>query len=386
MKRLIHIFSCHSVLIACLISLGIGITTANASPVTNGWSLEDGTWYYYSSGQRTTGWLNLNNTWYYLTQEGKMVTGWLNDNGTWYYLSESGAMQTGWISYKDNWYYLSSSGAMQTGWVYDNGLWYYMAGNGDMITGWFNDNGTWYYLTDSGAMLTGWLSYKDDWYYLSPSGAMDVEWGYISGKWYFFSPSGAMLTGWQQANQKWYYFYDSGEMAYNTTIDGYVLEISGAWTPSGERTETVAIWVNKQMNCVTIYADNSAIKSMVCSTGPVTPIGTYSIGQKYRWHALIHNSYGQYCSRIVGQILFHSVPYNSTNIYDLQGAEYNKLGTSASAGCIRLSVEDAKWIYDNCPSGTTVTIYNSDNAGALGKPSSITIPDGQTWDPTDPEL
>lgn len=359
-------FSWHCLAAACLICLGIHISGAYAAPTSSGWSFEDGVWYYYSSGHRTTGWLQLNDTWYYLSESGAMLTGWVYDN--------------------DNWYYLSESGAMLTGWVYDNGLWYYMSPSGAMITGWFCDNGTWYYLSESGAMITGWLQYKNDWYYLSPSGAMNVEWGYISGKWYFFSESGAMLTGWQQTNHKWYYFYQSGEMAYNTTIDGYVLELSGAWNPSGERTETVSIWVNKQMNCVTIYADNSAIKSMVCSTGSFTPTGTYSIGQKYRWHALIHNSYGQYCSRVVGKILFHSVPYYSENIYDLQTAEYNKLGTSASAGCIRLSVEDAKWIYDNCPSGTTVTIYNSDNAGELGKPSAITIPEEQTWDPTDPEV
>ena len=33
------------------------------------------------------------------------------------------------------------------------------------------------------------------------------------------------------------------------------------------------------------------------------------------------------------------------------------LGQKASHGCIRLRVEDAKWIYQNCESGTVVVIY-----------------------------
>ncbi|HAH78565.1 MAG TPA: L,D-transpeptidase, partial [Ruminococcaceae bacterium] len=34
----------------------------------------------------------------------------------------------------------------------------------------------------------------------------------------------------------------------------------------------------------------------------------------------------------------------------------DKLGEPASHGCIRLPVEDAKWIYDNIPEGTKVVI------------------------------
>ena len=37
------------------------------------------------------------------------------------------------------------------------------------------------------------------------------------------------------------------------------------------------------------------------------------------------------------------------------GSESN-LGRKASHGCIRLKIDDAKWIYDNCPYGTTVVI------------------------------
>lgn len=97
-------------------------------------------------------------------------------------------------------------------------------------------------------------------------------------------------------------------------------------------------------------------------------------------------SYGQYCTRIVGGVLFHSVAgYNMTS-YNLKASDYNKLGSPASHGCVRLCVRDAKWIYDNCSSGTMVTIYDSSDPGPLGKPATIKIPASQNWDPTDPNL
>ena len=37
--------------------------------------------------------------------------------------------------------------------------------------------------------------------------------------------------------------------------------------------------------------------------------------------------------------------------------QFNKLGQTASHGCIRLSVGDAKWIYDNCALGTKAVSY-----------------------------
>ena len=68
-------------------------------------------------------------------------------------------------------------------------------------------------------------------------------------------------------------------------------------------------------------------KAMLCSTGDSTPTtGTYNIDYKYQWLGLVNNVYGQYCTRIFGNILFHSVPYleygdNAT----LEYWEYDKL-------------------------------------------------------------
>ena len=127
---------------------------------------------------------------------------------------------------------------------------------------------------------------------------------------------------------------------------------------------------------------------MVCSCGTYTPkSGTYKTTNKYVWRPLINNVYGHYATRIVKKILFHSVPYTSSSNDALEYWEYDKLGQTASEGCVRLTVRDAKWIYNNCPSGTMVEFYSSSNPGPLGKPSAQKISSNtecRNWDPTDP--
>lgn len=149
------------------------------------------------------------------------------------------------------------------------------------------------------------------------------------------------------------------------------------------------IKVNKKMNTVTIYKKDAKgkytipVKAMICSTGKDTPIGTFRTKAKYRWKWLLHDVYGQYSTRITGSILFHSVYYYKLNPSTLATKEFNKLGTQASMGCVRLQVVDAKWIYDHCGLGTTVVIYNSNNPGPLGKPKAIKLGKNTRWDPTD---
>lgn len=154
--------------------------------------------------------------------------------------------------------------------------------------------------------------------------------------------------------------------------------------------------VNRKQNIVIAYSKDAngkytvPAKAMVCSVGTdgLTPTGTYNTSDRYTWRLLSGNVYGQYATRISGPYLFHSVPYATQQKDDLEYEEYNKLGQAASLGCIRLSVEDAKWIYDNCPKGTTVVIYDSDEKEPLPKPTPIHIDATDSrrgWDPTDPD-
>lgn len=158
------------------------------------------------------------------------------------------------------------------------------------------------------------------------------------------------------------------------------------------------IMVNRVMNCVTVYTKDSTgqftvpLKAMTCSVGKAghdTPLGTYVTSDRFMWAVMADYSRAQYVYRFKGSYLFHSVPYLSTAKDSLETEEFNKLGEAASLGCVRLSVIDAKWIYENCDVNTTVILYDDPSSpGPLGKPETIKIPldsPYKGWDPTDPD-
>lgn len=152
------------------------------------------------------------------------------------------------------------------------------------------------------------------------------------------------------------------------------------------------IKVNRQLNCVTVYTYDSngeytvPVRSMICSCGADggTVTGDFSIYYQTEWNPLFGDVYGHYVSGFYGNYLFHSVPYYYDSPDTLEVEEYNKLGTSASMGCVRMQIADVKWIYENCTIYTPVTVYDDDNPGPLGKPEAIRITDMSCgWDPTD---
>lgn len=188
---------------------------------------------------------------------------------------------------------------------------------------------------------------------------------------------------------------DIGEETYDEELQQQIQEQEIEQKVDTNSNAKYFIRVNYSQNVVTVYEKDSAgaytkaVKAMVCSTGTATPRnGIYKTTNKYTWRLLVGNVYGQYATRIVGSILFHSVPYTANRKDTLEYWEYDKLGTAASAGCVRLTVQDAKWIYDNCKSGTQVEFYSDSNPGPLGKPSAQKISEQEAvrnWDPTDPD-
>ena len=170
--------------------------------------------------------------------------------------------------------------------------------------------------------------------------------------------------------------------------------VSAAGAPS-----PYAIRVNRALNTVTIYGldDNGQhtvpVKAMICSTarpGYVTPKGTYKLAAyRSEWRLMLDGTYGQYATCFSGNYLFHSICYEDDRHDAMKRDSYNNLGNAASMGCVRLETQDAKWIFDNCPAGTPVTIYEDyDSPGPLGKPNKTVtyIPTEvhNGWDPTDP--
>lgn len=156
------------------------------------------------------------------------------------------------------------------------------------------------------------------------------------------------------------------------------------------------IKVNYGAQVVNIYGKDAdgnytvPVHAFVCSTGSATPkSGVYRIPNKFSWLLMKGTCYCQYVTQITGNILFHSVPYFKKDKATLEYKLYDQLGTYASAGCVRLTAIDAKWIFDNCPTGTKVEFYRSSNPGPLGKPSAMKISNYpepyKNWDPTDPD-
>ncbi len=194
----------------------------------------------------------------------------------------------------------------------------------------------------------------------------------------FYISESEFKNGWVYEEGYWFY-YENGIKKTNLT---------------GMVSAPYRICINRAMNTVTVYALNNGsynipVIAFTCSVGlpgMETPTGTYYTDYKSRWELLMGPSYGQYATHVVDGIYIHSVAGYNTTSYNLDSNDYNNLGRAASHGCIRLNVRDAKWIYDYCPYGTEVYIYDSSYAGPFGKPDTIKIPDGQTWDPTDPAI
>lgn len=97
-------------------------------------------------------------------------------------------------------------------------------------------------------------------------------------------------------------------------------------------------------------------KSMKCSTGvkdKETPSGVYTVQNRDTWFfSEKFKQGGKYWVQFDGDYLFHSVPYDK----DQKTVLDTTLGTPASHGCIRLSLEDSKWLYDTLPKGSKIII------------------------------
>ncbi|MBS6041242.1 MAG: L,D-transpeptidase [Clostridium baratii] len=97
-------------------------------------------------------------------------------------------------------------------------------------------------------------------------------------------------------------------------------------------------------------------KSLKCATGKEgseTPSGVYTIKNRDTWFfSKKFNQGGKYWVQFDGDYLFHSIPFaeDQKTIVDYT------LGEPVSHGCIRLSLEDSKWLYDNIPTDTKLII------------------------------
>ena len=122
------------------------------------------------------------------------------------------------------------------------------------------------------------------------------------------------------------------------------------------------IMLNQARHLVSVFEGYKGhwtlIREMPCCVGnpaTPTPTGEFTIGTK----GLCFDPEGGRCwyySQITGSYLFHSQIYERDSqpnkIID------GRMGVSCSHGCVRLTLNNAVWIFNHCPSGTKVVSYN----------------------------
>lgn len=321
-------------------------TTVDENPVTNGWNTSKTS--YYENGKKVTGVKCIDGSLYYFNAKGALYTkkGLQKINGKTYYFTKKHTMSTGLVKVKKQYYYFQK----------ENGERYEKQGINKV-------DGNYYNFTDTYTLKSGWC--RDS----------------KNKRYYFDKDTFAALTGWNYVDKYKYYFNKKGQLQQDVRKK-----------LTKKQKSSYLIRVNRTASCVTVYAKDGLkgytipVVAFVSSAGKETPTGTFKIKDKLRWHELMGPSWGQWCEHLTIDILFHSVYYDrERDNKSLNVSAYNKLGTMASHGCIRLTAGDAKWIYDNCKIGTKVIIYNNKkNPGPFDKPKAVKLSSGHTWDPTDP--
>lgn len=174
----------------------------------------------------------------------------------------------------------------------------------------------------------------------------------------------------------------------------------GIWTPAlaeqadgEERPYYIEVDVTNQIVTVYRVSDDSVARQMICSTGVhnSTPLGTYYMPKKWKnserksWYWFdVYMCYAKWATRIYADILFHSIIFDDNDDNKPDKKSLAALGSKASHGCVRLKVEDARFIAENCLSGTQVKIFESDEPNEVLrmrlKHSSYTGEDGESYE------
>lgn len=358
---------------ALCVSMSVNATVIDAKPENGGTTTEASTDTTIPAEQTTT------------QENGKTANGWDTSKKSYY---KDGVKLKGFQWIEDDLYYFDSKGILYTkkGIQAIKNNTYYVQDDYSLATGVCGVDGEAYYFdTETGIMAkeTGVVKLNGNYYNFDEDSVLQSGWyrNKKNKRYYFSKETYAALTGWNYVGKYKFFFKKNGQL---------VQDVRNKLTK--KQKASYMIRVNRKGSCVTVYAKDGnkgytvPVVAFVCSAGNHTPKGTFKIKDKLRWHELDGPSWGQWCEHLTTQILFHSVYYDrERDNKSLNVKAYNKLGTVASHGCIRLRAGDAKWIYDNCEIGTKVVIYDNKKVpGPFDQPKAQKLSANHTWDPTDP--
>jgi lipoprotein-anchoring transpeptidase ErfK/SrfK len=145
----------------------------------------------------------------------------------------------------------------------------------------------------------------------------------------------------------------------NSGMDDLVLEPEREQIIDFSNSDDFKIEVDIKKQRVFVYYKGEIIREMICSTGvnsSPTPSGEFTTTEKIEYDWVDRFNMGAfYWVRFYKSYLFHSIPFDKNG--NMKVEELKKLGCPASHGCVRLELEEAKWLYDKLPLGVKVWIY-----------------------------
>ena len=333
-------------------------------------------WFYVVKGRldwNYTGLGQSDNDWYYIVK-GRVnwgYTGLVQRGIEWFYI-ENGKLNwnySGIVEYNNQWFYVERG---RLNWNY-TGLgqsgndWYYIVGGRVNwgYTGLVQKGNEWFYV--KGGKLdwsyTGLVQKGNEWFFVR-NGRLD--WGYTglacNGEYYFYVKNGRLdwsYSGYAQIDgQGEYYEVRNGRLVGGTLT---LAKMHGVANNQDSPTNYIVI-VDRAAHRVGVFKGSkynwADAKYYKCCVGkPSTPTisGTYYIKSRGKYFDTGTKGRCWYFTQINGNYLFHSV------IYDRQPSPKkiidNSMDAAVSHGCVRLDLENAKWIYDNIPKNTKVIIY-----------------------------
>ena len=334
----------------------------------------EGELYYFKNNRIDTSYTGLaqyGNEWYYI-ENGKVnwnYTGLAQRGIEWFYI-ENGKLNwnhSGIVEYNNQWFYVERG---RLNWNY-TGLgqsgndWYYIVGGRVNwgYTGLVQKGNEWFYI-ENGKLdwsYTGLVQKGNEWFFVREG---RLDWNYTGlacyKDAYYYVKNGRLdwsYSGYAQIDgQGEYYEVRNGRM-----VGGPLAKMQSVANNQASSTNYIMI-VDRSTHRVGVFKGRknswTNVKYYKCCVGkPSTPTisGTYTVGSKGKYFDTGTKGRCWYYTQISGNYLFHSVIYDRQNspkkIID------NSMDAAVSHGCVRLDLENAKWIYDNIPKNTKVIIY-----------------------------